>query len=376
MLLTYTYMQTGWANIDLTQQGKDQAIAAGRAIRMGVDMGILPSKDQTNLPAIDVVFCSLLKRSCDTMSIILDEIGLAEKVAVTSLSREHENIEETRPKYQYPVPIIQSWRLNERHYGALVGMSKQGAERLYGKMCLSEWKETWNGPPPPMTLAMLERWKIEDHCQPMSIIRELGEDGLTGIFDPAVLGIQSDNDDGVRIVEHGRKRTNNDTHTIENETFMPLSESLHDTYERFLPLWIQGIAPHLRSGRTVCVVAHANTIRSILFAIDGEVATKQTAKMIKIPSALPLVYEFVGSDSVTPSSTIINGGRECSEIIPGNLRLLKPNKKLRRTKTVKRNADEYLRHQLNGTWVETDETKSVSFCVSVRPTFERDEDYA
>ena len=155
---------------------------------MGVDMGILQSKDQTNLPAIDVVFCSLLKRSCDTMSIILDEIGLAEKVVVTSLSREHENIEETRPKYQYPVPIIQSWRLNERHYGALVGMSKQGAERLYGKMRLSEWKETWNGPPPPMTLAMLERWKIEDHCQPMSIIRELGNDGLTGIFDPAVLG--------------------------------------------------------------------------------------------------------------------------------------------------------------------------------------------
>jgi 2,3-bisphosphoglycerate-dependent phosphoglycerate mutase len=345
---------------------------------MGVDMGILPSKeDQTNLPSIDVVFCSLLKRSCDTMSILLDEIGLAEKVAVTvtsSSSDENGNVEVMRPRYQYPVPIIQSWRLNERHYGALVGMSKEGAERLYGKMRLSEWKETWSGPPPPMTLAMLERWKIEDHCQPMSIIRELGEDGLTGIFDPAVLSIQIDNDDGVRIVEHGRKRTNNDTHTIENETFMPLSESLHDTYERFLPLWIQGIAPYLRSGRTVCVVAHANTIRSILFAIDSEVATKQTAKMIKIPSALPLVYEFVEGDSVTPTST--HNGREYSEIIPGNLRLLKPNKKLRRTKTVKRNADEYLRHQLNGTWVETDETKSVSFCVSVRPTFERDEDYA
>jgi hypothetical protein len=118
-------------------------------------------------------------------------------------------------------------------------------------------------------------------CQPMSIIRKLGDDRLTGIFDPAVLGIQSDKNHGVRIVEHGGKRKNNNTHTIEKETFMPVSESLHDTFKRFLPLWIQGIAPHIRSGRTVCVVAHANTIRSILFAIDCEVATKETAKMIK-----------------------------------------------------------------------------------------------
>lgn len=371
---------TGWANIDLTQQGRDQAVAAGRAMRVGVDMGIIPSKDRTNLPAIDVVFCSLLRRACDTMSIILEEIGLAEKIIVPP-SQEKEVNEDIRPKYRYPIPIIQSWRLNERHYGALVGMSKEGAERLFGKFRLTEWKETWDGPPPPISPAMLERWKIEDHCQPMSIVRRVGASGRTGVFDPAVLTIQSDVDDGVRIVEHGgkRKRKNSsissdvfskDTKIIDEVTFMPVSESLRDTYERFLPLWVQGIAPHIRSGRTVCVVAHANTIRSILFAVDGEIATKEYAKQVKIPSALPIVYEFVDCDNVTGPSNKLNG-RECSGIIPGKLRLLKPLKVI----AVERKSDNDLRHKLNGTWVETDETKSVSFCASVRPTFQRDEDF-
>ncbi len=100
---------------------------------MAVNHGVLLSRDTTIgtdrfiIPAIDVVFYSLLKGSIDTMNIILEEIRLAEEVApaLTTTGEEKDS-----PKYQYPIPVIHSWRLNERHYGALVGLSKQGAERL------------------------------------------------------------------------------------------------------------------------------------------------------------------------------------------------------------------------------------------------------
>jgi hypothetical protein len=151
------------------------------------------------------------------------------------------------------------------------------------------------------------------------------------------------------------------------------------------------------------VVAHANTIRSILFAIDGEIATRENAKKVKIPSALPLVYEFVdnvgfvgleevdadagkcvgrvdettvefsfvsssGASLFEPltrinstSPTYVFNGRECSGVVPGNLRLLKPPHNT--TATTK--ANEEFRYQLNGIWVETAETKSQSFCTDL-----------
>ena len=166
-----------------------------------------------------------------------------------------------------------------------------------------------------------------------------------------------------------------------NVSFMPPSESLRDTYERFLPLWIQGIAPHLRAGRTVLVVGHANTIRSMLFAIDGDIVTKENSKKVKIPSALPLVYEFVDQDGSgclelankkennqsTLTRPIYNlNGRECSSIVPGNLRVLKPYMNDATVeKTSVNNDSQEVRHQLSGTWVETDETAAVSFCTEL-----------
>ena len=402
---------TGWADIGLTQQGKDQAKAAGRAIQLAVKKGILPSKEITTdsssdlIPAIDVVFCSLLKRASDTMNIILEEIQLAEKIvakaaptttAVASSSFSSSSLSQTRttatfqerPKlYQYPIPIIQSWRLNERHYGALVGLSKQGAERLYGKVRLTRWRDSWDVAPPPMPIEMVKKWGKEEHCKPVTIVR-VGDGGRTCIFDPATLGMQTS-----IIQEHGGKKRmkqssssldclvadEEEAHMTANDSssFMPPSESLRDAYERFLPLWTQGIAKHIRAGRTVLVVAHANTIRSILVAIDGEVATKDNAKKVKIPSALPLVYEFVDGDdayirlaveesSEDDDTSMVSGsnpsytfnGIECSGIIPGHLRVLKPPHNSLSNKT---NTTDF-RYQLNGTWVETDETKSVSFC--------------
>lgn len=356
---------------------------------------MIPSKDGNDLPAINVVFCSLLRRASDTMNIILEEIQLAEKIVAPS-SQGIKETKELSPKYQYPIPIIQSWRLNERHYGALVGLSKEGAERLYGRVRLTRWRDSWDIPPPPMPIEMVRRWGREDHCKPVTIVR-VGDGGRTCIFDPAALGMQhmhsskASQGSGVRILEHGGKRRKGipvpapeiAEKLIDDVTFMPPSESLRDAYERFLPLWLQGIAPHIRAGRTVLVVAHANTIRSILFAIDGEIATKENAKKVKIPSALPLVYEFVDNtgfvggesdeyageleredESAVVKATIPThyfNGQECSGVVPGNLRLLKP----RFSTTARNDANKDFRYQLNGTWVETTETKSASFCTDL-----------
>lgn len=113
-LYEFELCKTGWADIGLTQQGKDQAVAAGRAIKLAAETGILPSKElkihnleghmnKGHFPAIDVAFCSLLKRASDTMNLILNEVHLAEP------SKFHSD------EYQYHIPVIESWRLNERH---------------------------------------------------------------------------------------------------------------------------------------------------------------------------------------------------------------------------------------------------------------------
>lgn len=250
-----------------------------------------------------------------------------------------------------------------------------------------------------MPLDMVKRWGREDHCQPVTIVKK-GDSGRTCVFDPTSVSTNGANGkdatdrrndsrkSGIKIVEHGGKKrrkarvepTDDDVATTDDGndddpvTFMPSSESLRDTYERFLPLWIQGIAPHLRAGRTVLVVGHANTIRSMLFAIDGDIVTKETSKKVKIPSALPLIYEFVDQDGSgclevvhddtgedTTRHSYRLGGRECSDIVPGNLRVLKPHVNA----ATKQSENYEVRHQLSGTWVETDETKSASFCTEL-----------
>lgn len=386
-------------------------------MQVAVSKGILPSKEveicdsdgtirKKQVPAIDVAFCSLLKRAADTMNLVLNEVSLADPIETilqnpagrksSTLSSESHNIE-----YKYRIPIIQSWRLNERHYGALVGLSKEGAERLYGKVRLSRWRDSWDVPPPPMPIEMLKKWGKETHCQPVTIVNR----GKTSLF-PEHHDVDKDASRAscVKIVEHGGKKKKDEGNIIQNATmtnslmvepvhetsfsFMPPSESLKDTYERFIPLWIQGIAPHLRSGKTVLVVGHANTIRSMLFAIDSEIVTNENSKQVKIPSALPLIYEFVDGHSIRILDMIesdmgaLNGqqegkvyveGKECSKVIPGNLRVLKPRrhspsvnisqlpKEVDHPVHVNQSKKE-MKYQLNGIWVETEETKLVSFC--------------
>ena len=370
-------------------------------MKLAVDQGILPSREseisasngtkrKEHIPAIDVAFCSLLKRASDTMNLILNEVHLAEPL---------ENPINTAPTkspstdYKYHIPIIKSWRLNERHYGALVGLSKEGAERLYGKVRLTRWRDSWDVPPPPMPLIQLKKWDAMAHCQPVTYVNR----GKTAVH--------RDVDDYasrascVKILEYCGKKDRSDAHaddeieaTISNDpndetlqTFMPASESLCNTYERFMPLWLQGITPHLRAGRTVLVVGHANTIRSMLCAIDQDIVTKETSKQVKIPSALPLVYEFVDAHTSRlmgmihgDVNTTKNGhkdgkvyvnGRECSKVVPGNVRVMTPRHHASVSEVVHldeaNRSKKEMKYSLNGVWVETEETKSVSFCTEI-----------
>lgn len=397
-------MQTGWADIGLTQQGKDQAVAAGRAVKVAVEQGILPSRElevcdsmgikrKEQIPTIDVAFCSLLKRAADTMNLILNEVHLAEPLSnyeKKDMSSASQSID-----YQYHIPIIQSWRLNERHYGALVGLSKEGAERLYGKVRLTRWRDSWDIPPPPMPLQMLKKWDQMAHCQPVTIVNRGQTAAHRDVDDYAsrascvkIMELCDKKEKSV-LKSDSEASITNDPKDQTLQTFMPASESLCNTYERFMPLWLQGITPHLRAGRTVLVVGHANTIRSMLFAIDSEVVTKENSKQVKIPSALPLVYEFVDAHQSRLLGMIegdvdktMNGhkdgklyinGRECSKVVPGNLRVIKPlhhSTLLNSVHTaneaiysdqVNRSKKE-MKYSLNGKWVETEETQSVSFC--------------
>ncbi len=367
---------------------------------------MLPSiPDTEHVAKIDVAFCSLLKRASDTMNIILEELHLAEK----NTHEKYAN-NDSYQLYRYKIPLVFSWRLNERHYGSLVGLSKEGAERLFGKVRLTRWRDSWDFPPPPMPLEMVKRWGKENHCQPVTILKKSHNEELKNaisyvddsVFSPCngKLTLQQNELKGgkqneLRIVEHGGNRKSRKTllpgkvfeepvSDIDISTMMPASESLRDTYERFLPIWTQGITPYLRAGKTVLLVGHANTIRSILFAVDPDVVRIDNMKKVKIPSALPLVYEFVDKDgdgfidAVYANEEVDNdthgkneecrrnslNGRKCSKLLPGNVRVLMPFKKQQsevdnmNMNTKKRE----VRYELNGLWIETDETQSVSFC--------------
>jgi bisphosphoglycerate-dependent phosphoglycerate mutase len=291
------------------------------------------------------------------MNLILNEVHLAVPLD------KHKSSSDECVDYQYHIPIIQSWRLNERHYGALVGLSKEGAERIYGKVRLSRWRDSWDVPPPPMPLQMLKKWDQQAHCQPVTIVNRGKTAAHRDVDDYASRA------SCVKILEHTGKKERSE---IENETtitndpndqtlqtFMPPSESLCNTYERFMPLWLQ------------------------------DIVTKENSKQVKIPSALPLVYEFVDAHQSRMLGTIhgdakeaINGfqegkvyidGKECSKVVPGNLRVIKPRRhstSLNSQPTANEViysdqtniSKKEMKYSLNGVWVETEETKSVSFC--------------
>jgi 2,3-bisphosphoglycerate-dependent phosphoglycerate mutase len=196
---------TGWKDVDLSELGRQEAAQAGRELlRERID--------------VDIAFTSVLKRAIRTLWLILDETD------------------------RMWVPVERSWRLNERHYGALQGLNKAQTVEKHGEAQVKIWRRSYDIPPPPL--------EPTDERHPR--------------FDPRYAG-----------VDPGE---------------LPAAESLKDTLQRVLPYWHSRIAPELRTGRNVMVVAHGNSLRAMVKMLD-EMAESDIVEL-NIPTGVPLLYEL------------------------------------------------------------------------------------
>jgi 2,3-bisphosphoglycerate-dependent phosphoglycerate mutase len=196
---------TGWTDVDLSAQGCAEAAQAGRELL----------REQL---APDLAFTSVLKRAIRTLWIMLEEMD------------------------RMWIPVERSWRLNERHYGALQGLNKAQTVALHGAERVQAWRRSYDVAPPALP--------AEDERHPR--------------FDPRYAALAPDE--------------------------LPAAESLKDTLGRVLPCWHARIAPELRSGRDVLVVAHGNSLRALVKMLD-EVADEAIAEL-NIPTGVPLLYEL------------------------------------------------------------------------------------
>jgi len=203
---------TGWTDVDLTDQGRREAVEAGRLL-------------QAEGFRFDLAFTSVLKRAIRTLWIVLDEMDLMW------------------------IPVERSWRLNERHYGALQGLDKAATVEKHGAEQVKIWRRSYDIPPPPLSQ--------DDERHPR--------------FDPRYAAL-----DAAEI---------------------PATESLKDTLARVLPYWDSRIAPELRADRDVLVVAHGNSLRALVKMLDG--MSDQEIVEFNIPTGVPLVYEF--DDALRPA---------------------------------------------------------------------------
>jgi len=196
---------TGWTDIPLTEVGLAEAAVAGRRLAQA---GF----------AFDEVHASVLQRARQTADTLLAAMGTPE------------------------VPYFASWRLNERHYGALQGMNKREIFATWGEEVSRRWWRGYYEPPPPL-----------DRDDP----RHPRFDPLYAALDPRDL---------------------------------PASESLRDCQQRTLPYWNEVLAPRLRAGRRLLVISHGNTLRGLVMHLDG--LSAEAMERVEIPSGVPLVYRF------------------------------------------------------------------------------------
>ncbi|HUO79080.1 MAG TPA: 2,3-diphosphoglycerate-dependent phosphoglycerate mutase [Steroidobacteraceae bacterium] len=196
---------TGWTDVDLTEQGRAEAAEAGRLLAAE---GI----------AFDLACTSVLKRAIRTLWIALDTMD------------------------RMWLPVERSWRLNERHYGALQGLDKAQTTALHGAEQVKIWRRSYDVPPPPLPL--------DDRRHPR--------------FDPRYAGLAP--------------------------AELPATESLKDTLARVLPYWNERIAPPLRAGRHVLVVAHGNSLRALVKMLDG--MSEAEIVEFNIPTGVPILYDL------------------------------------------------------------------------------------
>lgn len=196
---------TGWTDVDLADKGREEARTAGRLLK---EQGFV----------FDLAYVSVLKRAIRTLWIVLDEMD------------------------QMWLPVRHSWRLNERHYGALQGLNKSETAAQFGEDQVKVWRRSYDIPPPPL--------EISDPRFP-------GNDPRYSDLTPAEL---------------------------------PLTECLKDTVARFLPFWHETLAPAIKSGKRVVVAAHGNSIRAIVKYLDN--VSEEEIIGLNIPTGIPLVYEL------------------------------------------------------------------------------------
>ncbi len=196
---------TGWVDVGLSERGIEEALSAGKLLS---GQGFV----------FDVAFTSLLKRAIKTLWIVLEQMDLMW------------------------IPVHRSWRLNERHYGALQGLNKARTAEKYGVDQVQLWRRSYDVPPPSLT----------------------PESPMFPGNDP--------------------RYSNLPAHVL------PLAECLKDTVARFLPFWHETIAPAVTAGKRVLVAAHGNSLRALVKFLDGISDTDITGR--NIPTGIPLVYEL------------------------------------------------------------------------------------
>ncbi|CCH78248.1 phosphoglyceromutase 1 [Nostocoides japonicum T1-X7] len=200
---------TGWVDIDLNDVGREEAIRGGRML---ADAGVLP----------DVVHTSVLRRAITTANMALDTCD------------------------RHWIPVRRSWRLNERHYGALQGLDKAATRERYGDEQFMLWRRSFDVPPPPIEVGS-----------------EYDQSG-----DPRYTGVE-----------------------------VPRTECLKDVIARMMPYWESDIQPDLAAGRTVLVTAHGNSLRALVKHLDR--ISDEDIAALNIPTGMPLVYEL--GDDFMPS---------------------------------------------------------------------------
>jgi 2,3-bisphosphoglycerate-dependent phosphoglycerate mutase len=215
---------TGWTDVDLSETGRMEAKAAGDLLKEG---GFV----------FDVAYTSVLTRAIRTLFYALDALGLLW------------------------IPVTKSWRLNERHYGALQGLNKAETAAKHGDEQTKIWRRSYDIPPPALAL--------DDPRHP-------SHDPRYALLDPKDL---------------------------------PATECLKDTVERFLPLWHEEIAPAITRGKRVLITAHGNSLRALVKYLDH--ISDADIVELNIPTGIPLVYEL--DDDLKPIRSYYLGDPEAAK---------------------------------------------------------------
>lgn len=225
---------TGWTDVPLNDKGTQEALDAART---------LTAEDYV----FDVAYTSVLKRAIKTLWIVLEEMDLMW------------------------IPVYRSWRLNERHYGALQGLNKAETAERHGMEQTMIWRRSYDTPPPALT--------ADDPRHPGR--------------DPRYAKLRPDE--------------------------LPLTECLKDTVERFLPYWHDTIVPALQAGQRVIIAAHGNSLRALVKYLDD--IPDDEIVGLNIPTGIPLVYEL--DDDLTPIRSYYLGdpeaAKKAAEAVAGQL---------------------------------------------------------